>query len=319
MSRFLKLMLLLGALLLAACVPPSTYNAPHIMVPFTHYYELTIVDNDNNPISGAKIEYTLRDKSIITKKDVFITGADGKMKVSIDATPDNPFGTITDYKSEFSYSISAKSYYTTSNIIQSKYGSIFNATRYSAARDLTRDPQTKSETVKLYKPTDYFIPSFLTSEKDSDLTKSISAFINAIRLQRLLTDSFLDYRSIDMAEFNGKKYLKFGFTNGIVYDSLKSNKYDIAKNIFDEVIRKVLNPLNEHISDSKKFFGYDLTIVIFTNSFTDKDTSKQTIEYRFFIPASAVKSYKEKDISGQQLLDKSIILMKDERIDLKLQ
>ena len=318
MSRFLKLMLLLVVLSLAACVPPSTYStAP--MVPLTHYYELTIVDIDNNPISGAKVEYTLCDKSIITKKDVFITGADGKMKVSVNATPDTPFGTITDYKSEFSYSISANSYYTASNIMKSKYGSIFNATRYSDVRDLTRDPQTKSETVKLYKPTDYFIPSFLTSEKDSDLTKSISAFINAIRLQRLLTDSFLDYRSIDMAEFNGKKYLKFRFTNRIAYNSLKSNKYDIAKNIFDEVIRKVLNPLNEHISDSKKFFGYDLAVVGFTNSFTDKDASNQVIEYRFFIPASAVKSYKEKDISGQQLLDKSVILMNNERIDLKLQ
>ncbi|MEQ1838436.1 MAG: hypothetical protein ABL858_08930, partial [Candidatus Nitrotoga sp.] len=54
-------------------------------------------------------------------------------------------------------------------------------------------------------------------------------------------------------------------------------------------------------------------------SFADKAAVSEKIEYRFLIPQEIVKKYKDKDISGQQLLDASVILMNDERIELKLQ
>jgi len=37
------------------------------------------------------------------------------------------------------------------------------------------------------------------------------------------------------------------------------------------------------------------------------------------IPEKIVRQYKNKDISGQQVLDASVILMDGERIELKLQ
>ncbi len=328
MRYFLALSVISLGLLLTACVPPSTYRSydtynytpPVSFPPIAHNYELNIVDIDNIPIAGAKVEYALKNNGSIKKKEVFTTASDGKLTVSLDANADTTtYSTLANYKTEFSYLITANNYYQKSGLMKSDYGSCSKPSKYSQSRSFANDPQSQADKVTLYKPNDYFVPSFLNSEKDSTLTKKTFAFIDLIRLQSLLTDSYLNYRSIDIAEFKGKKYLKFKFTNGLVYNSLKLNKYDIAKNIFDEVIRKVLNPLNEHISDPKKFYGYDLSVVGYTKSFAEKYASNQSIEYRFLIPESAVKSYKEKDISGQQLLDKSVILMNDERIELKLQ
>jgi hypothetical protein len=84
-------------------------------------------------------------------------------------------------------------------------------------------------------------------------------------------------------------------------------------------IRKILNPLNNAISSPNAFYGYDLVIYGYSKSFADESSHPDKIEYRFLMPQDAVRKYKEKDISGQQLLDASVILMNDERIELKLQ
>ncbi|MCK4794214.1 MAG: hypothetical protein KAV87_61370, partial [Desulfobacteraceae bacterium] len=103
------------------------------------------------------------------------------------------------------------------------------------------------------------------------------------------------------------------------YNALRLNKYDIAKTLFDEVVRKALNPLNSHISDPTQFYGYDINIIGYTKSFTDEYSIPTSIEYRFIMPQATIRNYKDNDISGQDLLNESIILMDDERIELKLQ
>jgi len=85
------------------------------------------------------------------------------------------------------------------------------------------------------------------------------------------------------------------------------------------MIRKVLSPLNEYLGSSNLFYGYDLTVVGHTKSFAEEYATAKSIEYRFMIPESVVRKYKNKDISGQKVLDESVILMDDERIELKLQ
>lgn len=83
-----------------------------------------------------------------------------------------------------------------------------------------------------------------------------------------------------------------------------------------------MNPLNDHISNPKMFYGYDLKVIGYTKNFADKYSEYSAgtpIEYRFMIPEDIVRKYKNKDISGQVVLDSSIILMDDERIELKLQ
>ena len=104
-----------------------------------------------------------------------------------------------------------------------------------------------------------------------------------------------------------------------VFNSLKLDKYDIGKEVFDEVIRKILSPLNDYIGDSELFYGYDFAVTGYTKSFAEKFAVAEDIERRFMVPESIVSKYKDKDISGQQVLDSSILLMDDERGEFRLQ
>ncbi len=178
--------------------------------------------------------------------------------------------------------------------------------------------EIKSEKVRLIRLTHYFKPTFLSSKVGMELKDKILPFIESKIFERL-TDSYMESRSIDLVTFKGKKYLRFKFVSDKVYNSLRLTKYDIAKILFDEVIRKILNPLNSHISDPTQFYGYDLTIIGHTKSFTDEYIMPTSIEYRFIMAQETVRKYKDKDISGQDVLNESIILMDDERIELKLQ
>ena len=93
----------------------------------------------------------------------------------------------------------------------------------------------------------------------------------------------------------------------------------LGKMSFDEIVLKALTPLNEYIGESKLFYGYDISFSSSSRNFADRYATPESIEYRFLIPKEIVKKYKNNDITGQKVLDASIVFMNNERIELKLQ
>jgi len=181
--------------------------------------------------------------------------------------------------------------------------------------------KNKTETFELefISKKDFFNSSFIESNDFKTLKQNIIGFIDLLQLKSLLTNSILEYYSINILEFKNNRYLTFDFNHTNEYNSLQLDKYEIAKRIFDEVIRKVLNPLNDNLDNSKEFEGYKLSVKTRTRSFTDDKDRGEELIYEFYIPTATVQSYKNLDITGQQVLDNSIILLNGERIDLKLQ
>ena len=287
-------------------VPQQKPTVPQQKPTVSHQYELSVVDVDGNPLPGVKVDYELKDNERLVESTSYVTKSDGKVSASLTATPDPQFTYSTFYKSEFAYKASKDGYYAKSGEL-SKFKT---DSKYTP-------PETK--TITLVRPIDYFDKQFASTLSDTKLKAKILNFIDLIILQGLVTESVLETQSINLVPFKGNSYLQFKFTNVNVYNSLKLDKYEIGKRLFDEVVRKVLSPLNEHAAESKLFYGYDLTIVGHTKSFAKKYATAKPIEYRFMIPEKVVRQYKNKDISGQQVLDASVILMDDERIELKLQ
>jgi len=292
--------------LMLSCAPVQYSTVPQHKPNVTHQYKLSIVDVDGNPLAGVKVDYELKDNKRLVESGSYVTKSDGIVSASLIVTPDPQLTYSTFYSSEFDYKASKDGYYPKSGTL-SKF-----------ATDSKYKPP-ESETITLIRPIDYFNKEFTSTLSDVELKTRISSFIDLIILQGLITESVLETHSVNLVQFKGNSYLQFKFTNINVYNSLKLNKYDIGKRLFDDVIRKVLSPLNEYIGNSKLFYGYDITVIGYTKSFADEYATAMPIEYRFMIPEKIVRQYKNKDISGQQVLDASVILMDDERIELKLQ
>lgn len=288
---------------LSSCVPSSYQRQTYGIA--THKYELTVKDINGQTIEGAEIDYIIEREHQEFNKGKFITKSDSRLVLEVSKT-DRLISNEVKFSTMLKYMITKEGFYIKRGTVYAVYDS----------------DKTITATVVLLKPIDYINPSFLSSREGNSLKTNIIKFIDIIILQSLLVNAELKPRSMNLIKFKEENYLQFTFTSGTVYNSLRMNKYDVGKRLFDEVVRKVLNPLNEYISDPKTFYGYDLKVIGYTKNFADKYSEYSAgtpIEYRFMIPDGIVKKYKNKDISGQQVLDSSVILMDDERIELKLQ
>jgi len=179
--------------------------------------------------------------------------------------------------------------------------------------------QENLETIILSQPSDYFDDQFLKMKKYKKLLGSTYNFLNSILLESYLSDCVLDYNSISLENFKRKYYLRLQFTDVNTYNSIKLTNYDIAKRVFDDVVRKLLNPLNDNLNKSQDVDGYCVIIKSTSKNFIDEKSFSKDLVFKFYLLKTEVAKYKNNDITGQELVDKSIILLNDERIDLKFQ
>jgi len=171
----------------------------------------------------------------------------------------------------------------------------------------------------MFRPSDFLADTFVNSSQDAALREQALRFISLIRLQSVIVDTDLQPKSVGTLDYKAKKYLRLAFTSDNTYNSLKLSRYQIGQRLFDDSVRKLLSPLNTNVASPKAFYGYDIVMKSSTKDFSDKYATPISLEYRFLMPQEAVRRYKDQDMSGQQLIDQSIVLLNDERIDLKLQ
>jgi len=332
-----KILTVCSIILLSGCVSTQKYTNQQyrskpefrettLTMAGSQDYEFLINDSKGNPLSNVKIEYAIEQAKDdyynyeFKEGDTTTTKPDGTAFKNIKIIPIITNKGISSlmslsYETRFKYKASKKGYY-------SKTGMLSTRTKLRENHEIKnfinkgKSLDTLRENIILMQPTDYFRNEFTGHLK---LKKRILKVIDLIVLEGLLNNANLDFQSINIEKFKQKNYLKFKFKNGTVYNSIQVSKYSIGKRLFDEVIRKILTPLNKHISKTKAFYGYDITVIGYTKKFTDEYAKNKPIAYRFIMPESVVRKYKNKDISGQKLLDKSIIVMDDERVELNLQ
>lgn len=309
--------MLTAVILLTACATPQhqTYGSASgtsvAVGTTTHSYELLVKDSAGQTLEGANVSFsTSVEGQPGASKTACTTDTSGTCMTHVRVAGRYLVASYTAYSSKTSYSVTKPGFYEVTGKLSSDSGTAY---KNPAGENPVKD------SVVLYRPADYLSKEFLNSSVDLELREQALKFISLIRLQSLIVDADIMLRSASTSVFKGKKYFQLKINTATSYNSLKLDKYSIAKTLFDDSIRKILNPLNDNISNPKTFFGYDLIIYGYTKSFAEKNVSPEKIEYRFLIPQNVVKRYKDKDISGQQLLDGSVILMNDERIDLKLQ
>ena len=299
---------------IAACVvpPPRTYgsysSAPTFASSFTHGFDVVVQDFETKPIPGATVTFDITaNTDTALPQQVCVTNDSGRCSASVEV-PRNPTLTYV-----ASYSSTAK----VSTKLEGYYGaitSIYNRTGSSAGGT---PPRTHILTI--LRPVDYLSDAFVASTQDGPLRAQALRFISQIRLQSLLVDTDLDPKSVGTLDYKGKKYLHLVFASENTYNSLKVTRYQIGQRLFDESVRKLLNPLNTNIGNPKAFYGYDIVMKSSTKDFSQKYATPTPLEYRFLMPQDAVRRYKDQDLSGQQLIDQSVVLLNEERFDLKLQ
>lgn len=253
---------LLNSMILLALTLFSLGCATKTPVKIQHTYVLSVVDLDDNPLDGVTIEYTITDdngfrmekisEEKVVKRDSFITTADGLLTESIypmmterypmaDSYVSRKYYTRTILEYEVSkegfYPKNGRAYAIWDGEVRDSSSSLFEFLfSVEPTVHLLGNPTVETKKIVLVRPIDYFDKGFVS---DIELKGKVIRFIDLIILESRLTKSPLKLSSIDIVTFKEKKYLQFEFNNLNVFNSLKLDKYDIGKKVFDEVIRKI--------------------------------------------------------------------------------
>ena len=306
------------ALSLGACAAPPrrtpytpSYSAPApVATTVVHEYKVSAVDASGQPLPGVTVKLGLEGgKHTAAQTHTCTTDEQGHCPaVPYHVTRDLGLTYVKSYMSTAKAEGSKDGYYPAK-------GSGFS----SRGSDSSGSSTTTDIKLRMVRPTDYLDDNLAQSTADRELRERVLKFLEVIRLQSLLNDAEVMLKGIGTSEFKGKKYLRVRVNSTTTYNSLKLDKYAVGKRLFDDTVRKVLSPLNEAIAAPRAYYGYDLVVYGHSKSFADKYANADKLEFRFLMPEASVRKYKDKDISGQALLDASVLLLDDERIDMKLQ
>ena len=136
-------------------------------------------------------------------------------------------------------------------------------------------------------------------------------------LQRLVPElkqqaRFVDYAPPAFIAFHNGAYLQLSMNTDLEQPA-GSSQYRIAAMAFESHISHVLRPVTKYFHDNPQFDGVNFTTTV------HQSVQPNSISVEFVVPFSALACYEKYDCTGQELINRSIVLINGERVALDLQ
>ena len=314
---------------------PIVLKAPsNLALPSQHQYRFLAVDNENVPVQGATIVAKVADHSEskgnrlrlkATQRDVeCITDAAGLCSIYV------PVRMIVHYREDYVGESAHKSFnglypingsqayfgYLSSTVAFGALGNFFKSSPIETVMATLTGAEIPGAPTKIKVPTprDYYCGDLKQPEQASFAGK-LDSWVRTIRISG--GNRNVELERMCHQSFKGKSYISLTFQHRSKFNESKLTNYGIGVLVFDEVVRKLLDPIAS-ASSSLQIDGYKLTVRTQKRNFIDKASPSEYLTYDFYLPKELVRQYKQADISGQKLVNGSIVLLDGERIDLEL-
>jgi hypothetical protein len=151
---------------------------------------------------------------------------------------------------------------------------------------------------------------------DADaLEKKYQAQLEALDQAGRAHNHFVDYAPPSFAVFHNRIYLQLTLRNPGVFDLHATSIYKRAAQSFDLFLAPQLKGLLAHVPKDPVLAGLDVTVL--TEFAAHATSSSEAIEY--ICPLAALRQFADADITNQDLIDQSVVLVNGVRIALSLQ
>ena len=117
-----------------------------------------------------------------------------------------------------------------------------------------------------------------------------------------------------LAVFRNSLYLQLTLRNPQVFDKEKTSLYKRAALSFDTFLAPHLGDLVSHLPPAVQIAGVDVTVLVATSS---NNSSSEAVE--FVCPLPALRKFIAYEISNQELVEQSLVIVNGVRISLNLQ
>lgn len=186
---------------------------------------------------------------------------------------------------------------------------------------LPKSPSTHEATPKPAEPDTRALlmgkaPTREATQADADaLQAKLQAPLQALDAEGRAHDDFVDYAPPSLAIFRKQIYLQLTLRNPNVFDPNTTSIYKRAARSFDLFLGPRLKGLLAKTPDDPSIAGLDITVL---TEFSAKTTaSSEAIE--FICPLAALRQFADADMTNQDLIDQSVVLVNGVRIALDLQ
>ncbi|HEU4413646.1 MAG TPA: hypothetical protein VFT65_02600 [Candidatus Angelobacter sp.] len=136
-------------------------------------------------------------------------------------------------------------------------------------------------------------------------------------LQRLVPDlkaqaHLVDYARPEFIAFHDGAYLQLNMVTDLEQPA-GSSQYKIAAMAFESHISHLVRPVAKYFHDNPQFEGIDFSTTV------HQTVQPTSVSVEFLTPFAALACYEKYDCTGQDLINRSIVLINGERVTLDLQ
>jgi hypothetical protein len=136
------------------------------------------------------------------------------------------------------------------------------------------------------------------------------------KMRRLVSDldgqaHFVEYAPPAFIAFHNGAYLQFNVTTNLEQPA-GTSQYRIAAQAFDTHVSHLLRPVARYFHDNPQFEGIDFSTTVHQQG----ASSSESVE--FVVPLDVLTCYEKYDCTGQELINRSIVLINGEPVTLDL-
>jgi hypothetical protein len=95
--------------------------------------------------------------------------------------------------------------------------------------------------------------------------------------------------------------------------------YDAASMTFNEIVKKLAKKLSTDFKKQDEIEGFIFNVTYTNKDFLENYDVPRIVTNEFILPKDACRRYADLDITNQDLINQSIVLVDGERISLNLQ
>ncbi len=177
----------------------------------------------------------------------------------------------------------------------------------------TEQPNAEATPAPANATTDTTTP--VTNEDVDRLQSQFQTQLDALAKAGLEKHQFVDYAPPSFVIYRNQIVLQLTLRNTNHFSKDSTSIYKRAAQSFDLFLAAQLKDILDKTPAGAEFAGYDITVLNQIGS--DPHPSSEAVE--FVCPKSALRHFVDADITNQQLIDQSIVLVNGVRIALNLQ
>lgn len=154
-----------------------------------------------------------------------------------------------------------------------------------------------------------------TQDELDGLQTKYKAQLDALAKEGATKFHFVDYSPPSFAIFQNQMVLQMSLRNTLHFDAEKTSIYKRAARSFDLFLAPQLKDLLDKTPADAEFDAYDFSVL--NQLAGESHSSSEAIE--FICPRKAARQFANAEITNQQLIDQSIVLVNGVRVALNLQ